>query len=110
MNKTYQNGCEVEDLVHRLGDDARSPDRIRWAGRGLMRKTGRNFLAQEKIDVLIELAPAANRCLSYFGLARMQFELEAIFGRPVDLSLADSLDPYIRSEVLSTAEILYDAA
>jgi predicted nucleotidyltransferase len=62
------------------------------------------------IDVLVEFAPASNRCLSYFGLVRMQFELETIFGRSVDLSLADSLDPYLRSEVLATAEPQYVAA
>lgn len=62
------------------------------------------------IDVLVEFAPVANRRLSYFDLARMQFELEALFGRSVDLSLADSLDPYIRGEVLATAEAQYVAA
>lgn len=62
------------------------------------------------IDVLVEFAPEANRLLSYFSLARVGFELEGILKHPVDLSLVDSLDPYLRSEVLATAEAQYVAA
>jgi len=65
---------------------------------------------QSDIDVLVEFTPVANRRLTYFRLARMQFELEDVVGHPVDLTLADSLDPYIRSEILDTAEIQYVAA
>ena len=62
------------------------------------------------IDVLIQLAPDQDMKLTYFDLARMRFELEHILGRPVDLSMTGSLDPYLRDKVLANAEVQYDAA
>lgn len=62
------------------------------------------------IDVLVEFTPLANQSLSYFALARLKFELEAILNHHVDLTLSDSLDPNIRREVLETAEAQYVAA
>lgn len=59
------------------------------------------------VDVLIEFQPGADERLTYFGLFRMGYELEEILGHPVDLSLADSLDPLLRNEILGTAREQY---
>ena len=62
------------------------------------------------VDVLAEFTPEANKELTYFGFAAMKIELEELFHLEVDLSVADSLAPYLRDEILATAELLYDAA
>ena len=62
------------------------------------------------VDVLVEFEPGGDRGLTYFDLARMAQELESIFGRPVDLALADALDRHFRDEILASAEVQYDAA
>ena len=62
------------------------------------------------VDVLIEFEPGAEDGLTYFRLARMQFELEALFGRSVDLSLATALDPFLRDRILASTEMQYVAA
>jgi hypothetical protein len=61
-------------------------------------------------DVLIEFFPDADRHLSYFALARIKRQLEALFNRSVDLALADSLDRCFRDEILARAEDQYVAA
>ena len=62
------------------------------------------------VDVLVEFEPAGQTGLTYFKLARMRFELEDMFGSPVDLVLADSVDRYLRDSILGSAEVQYDAA
>lgn len=62
------------------------------------------------VDVLVEFEAGADRALTYFELAKMQLELEELFGRPVDLSLANALDRYLRDAILSSAQVQYDAA
>ena len=60
------------------------------------------------VDVLVEFLPSAHKGL--FKLSEMQETLGHMFGREVDLTTPGSLSKYIRDEVLSTAEVLYDAA
>jgi uncharacterized protein len=60
------------------------------------------------VDVLVEFAPGARQSL--FQLLKMQAALSELFGRPVDLTTPGSLSKYFRQQVLSTAEVLYDAA
>jgi len=67
-------------------------------------------LGRSDVDVLIEFEQGADDGITYFDLARMRFELEDIFNRSVDLSMADALDAYFRDEILATAEVQYDAA
>lgn len=67
-------------------------------------------LSHSDVDVLIEFERGADVGITYFDLARMRFELEDIFNRSVDLSMADALDAYFRDEILATAEVQYDAA
>lgn len=55
--------------------------------------------ADSDIDLLVEFAPGAR--IGFLALGRMQSELAALCGRPVDLA------PLIRQEVLQSARVLY---
>ena len=66
-----------------------------------------DFRAESDIDVLVEFQPDARVGLAFI---RMQDELSAIFGRPVDLNTPGTLSKYFREEVLHEAETLYVAA
>jgi hypothetical protein len=58
------------------------------------------------IDVLVTLAP--NHGLSLFDWVDMQQELEALFRRDVDLVDKRGLkNPYRRSEIMNTYQIIY---
>ena len=61
--------------------------------------------ADSDVDVLIDLRRDARVGLVAFQ--RMQVELAALFGRPVDLVTRDGLNRHIRDEVLREARILY---
>jgi predicted nucleotidyltransferase len=60
------------------------------------------------VDVLVDFLPGAPKSL--FKLLKMQRELSQLFGRDVDLTTPGSLSKYFRDDVLSAAEVLYDAA
>ena len=68
---------------------------------------GPDFDSDSDVDLLVSFEPAAR--ITFLTLARMQRELEAIMGRPVDLVPRDGLKPIIRSQVLATARVLYAA-
>ena len=59
------------------------------------------------IDLVVEFEPGTAVGLRFF---RIQEELSAFFGLPVDLSTARSLSPRFREQVLQEAVGLYDAA
>lgn len=61
--------------------------------------------ADSDIDLLVEFSPDAR--IGFLALGRMQRELAALFGRPVDLVPRDGLKPLIRQEVLQSARVLY---
>ncbi|MEA2584079.1 MAG: uncharacterized protein QOF33_2164 [Thermomicrobiales bacterium] len=67
-----------------------------------------NFRPDSDVDLLVEFEPDARIGLVEFG--RMQQELEALFGRKVDLVLKEGLRRFLRDEVLSTARTLYAPA
>lgn len=68
----------------------------------------KDFRPDSDVDVLVVFADDA--CWSLFDLVHMQDELEAIFGRPVDLVEKDGLrNPFRRRAILNTREILYAA-
>ncbi len=69
-----------------------------------------DFTPHSDVDVLVEFEPETDRQLTYFILASVQFELERLVGRRVDLTLANALDRHVRDEILRTAEVQYDAA
>ena len=66
-----------------------------------------DFRRDSDVDALVEFEPGHMPGLAFF---RMQRELSALLGRTVDLNTAQDLSPYFRDQVLSEAEVLYDAA
>ena len=65
------------------------------------------FLPESDVDFLIEFEPEDTP--GFFALARMQFELEAVVGKPVDLRTPKDLSRHFRDEVLRSAEVQYSA-
>lgn len=65
------------------------------------------FRPESDVDVLIEFE--LEHTPGFFALARMQFELEAVVGKPVDLRTPKDLSRYFREEVLRSAEVQYSA-
>jgi predicted nucleotidyltransferase len=59
------------------------------------------------VDVLV--AFEAGACVGFLALGRMQRELSALLGRPVDLVPLEGPKPIVREEVLPRAEVLYAA-
>ena len=67
-----------------------------------------DFHHDSDIDVLVTFSPNAQHSL--FDLARMEEELEAIFGRRVDLvEKAGVRNPFRRLEILKSLEVVYAA-
>src|SRR5262249_6930258 len=58
------------------------------------------------IDFLVEFLPGANIGWQFF---EMEEDLSRVFGRRVDLGTKQSLKPWIRSQVLRDALIIYEA-
>ncbi len=65
-----------------------------------------DFGPDSDIDMLIEYAPEAK--IDAYAILRQQKEFSEMIGRPVDLGTPQSLSPYIRDEVIDSAEPLYD--
>ena len=63
------------------------------------------FRPESDVDFLIEFEPEDTP--GFFALARMQFELEAVVGKPVDLRTPKDLSRHFREEVLQSAEVQY---
>jgi len=59
------------------------------------------------VDVLVAFQAGAH--VGFLALGRMQRELSALLGRPVDLVPLEGLKPTVREEVLPRAEVLYAA-
>ncbi len=67
-----------------------------------------DFRPDSDVDVLVSFEPNAH--WSLFDLVTMQDELEALFGRPVDLVEKEGLrNPFRRHAILSSQEVLYEA-
>jgi len=67
-----------------------------------------DFRSDSDVDVLVSINPKAH--IGLFEIAEMQIELEKMFKRPVDLVEKEGLrNPYRRSEILSTAKVVYAA-
>ena len=65
-----------------------------------------DFRPNSDIDVLAVIDPKAH--IGLFEIAEMKIELEAMFKRSVDLVEKEGLrNPYRRSEILSTAQVVY---
>jgi uncharacterized protein len=66
-----------------------------------------DFRADSDVDLLVEFEQDAQ--IGFMALSRMQRELEAVFGRHVDLVPKGGLKPILRQSVLESAEVLYAA-
>ena len=67
-----------------------------------------DFGPDSDVDVLVSIDPRAH--IGLFEIAQMQIELEDLFKRPFDLVEKEGLiNPYRRSEILSTAQVVYTA-
>ena len=66
-----------------------------------------DFSPNSDIDVLVEFIPGTRVGLLFFAIER---ELSELFGRKVDLCTPGFLSKYFRDQVLSEAEVQYDAA
>jgi len=62
---------------------------------------------ESDIDILVEFEPGYT---PGFGFYTIQQELSRLFGIKVDLHTSNSLSPYIRSQVLTEAEVEYAQA
>lgn len=66
-----------------------------------------DFGPESDVDVLVEFESGTKVGLSFFT---MQDELTTILGRQVDLNTPGFLSRYFRDEILSDAEVQYEAA
>jgi len=67
-----------------------------------------DFRADSDVDVLVSIDPRVH--IGLFEMAKMQIELEKMFKHPVDLVEKEGLrNPYRRSEILSTSQVVYPA-
>lgn len=60
------------------------------------------------LDLLVEFEPGVR--IGYLGLAGVEREMTALFGRSVDLRTAGELGPHLRDRVLREAETKYAAS
>lgn len=71
-----------------------------------------DFRPDSDVDVLVTFAPGSR--VSLFDFPGMQDELQAIFGRPVDLltraGIEESRNPYRKKSILDSARVVYAAA
>ncbi len=65
-----------------------------------------DFSPESDIDLLVEYAPEAD--MDGLDIRQQQMDLSEMIGRPVDLGTPQTLSPYIRQEVIESAELLYD--
>lgn len=66
-----------------------------------------DFTPESDIDILVEFRPEA--IIGFMEFAGMQFELEKIFGRKVDLVSKTGLNSIIKDEVIGSSQVLYAA-
>ncbi|MEX0843398.1 MAG: nucleotidyltransferase family protein [Gemmatimonadota bacterium] len=91
------------------------PDRLaqicREHGVSRLRLFGSASRGEERADSDVDLIASFSVPTGYFGLIRLEDELSAFFGRPVDLLTEGGLSPYMRDDVLASArDLFHDAA
>jgi uncharacterized protein len=65
-----------------------------------------DFEPESDVDVLVEFEPEARIGLRFFSIEE---QLATLLGRNIDLNTPGFLSKYFRDEVMSEAEVLYDA-
>lgn len=65
------------------------------------------FRPDSDVDVLVEFEPGHE--VGYIRFVGMQFELEKLTGRIIDLRTPQELSRYFRDEVVAAAEVQYSA-
>ncbi len=67
-----------------------------------------DFGPDSDVDILVEFESYSG--IGFFELSRMEDELEAHFGRRIDLVIKSALRPKIRDEILASREVVFGAA
>ena len=67
-----------------------------------------DFRPKSDLDILVTFYP--EKRIGLIGLSALELELSEIIGRKVDLNTPGFLNKYYRAQVLSEAEVKYDAA
>ena len=62
--------------------------------------------ANSDVDLLVDFASPKG----FFELLRLEDELKALFGRPVDVLTEQGLSPQLRQPILTSASVIFDAA
>jgi uncharacterized protein len=65
-----------------------------------------DFTDKSDVDFLVELDPTAH--VGLFEFLHMQFELQDMIGRPVDLRTPEDLHERFRQKVVDQAETVYE--
>lgn len=63
---------------------------------------------QSDLDILVSFLP--DHGIGLFEFIEMRYELEAMFGRTVDLVSKSGIKPRLRQSILGTAQVVYAAA
>ena len=100
MSKTVSFGLPLEAI--RAYCNQRPIRRLSLFGSALRE----DFQPESDIDLLVEYAPEAD--MDGLDIVQHQMDLSEMIGRPVDLGTPQTLSPYIRQEVIESAEPLYD--
>jgi hypothetical protein len=58
------------------------------------------------VDLIVDFSAPKG----FFELIRLEDELSAFFGRPVDVLTEPALSPFIKERVLESAAVIFDAA
>jgi len=67
-----------------------------------------DFSPESDVDILVEFEPGTR--MGLIRLSGLEIELGKIVGRKVDLNTAGFLSKYYRDQILSEADVQYDAA
>ena len=100
MNKTAESQLPLEAI--RAYCRERPIKRLSLFGSALRE----DFSPESDIDLLVEYAPEAD--MGGLEIIRQEREFSELIGRPVDLGTPQSLSPYIRQEVIASAQPIYD--
>ncbi|WP_324667959.1 nucleotidyltransferase family protein [Geochorda subterranea] len=64
-----------------------------------------DFESESDVDVLVQFEPGVETGL--LGYCRVLEDLEALFGRRVDLVTPGALSPYLKDRILASRQVLY---